>query len=221
MERQNLYLIFIEVVLLITALYIFQNQKVNKETIRIHSSDAVLPDDNEPLPIVTEPPFHLQPIIEESENGVVSEESIEGWQNSPCPASFNPGFARDTSSLEGFIIGSETLPTAANPFMNVLIPEIKDNPTRPEAAEVDDPTVKQQLDDLFRVNFYNDPTDVFGRNQSQRQFITMPSTSVPNDRESLQNWLYNIVPKNCKSGGRAACLPGTDGDPITIFNQNF
>ncbi len=229
MERQSMYLIFIAVLLLITALYIFNTRTVNKQTIRIHSSDAVLPEDNEPLPIVTEPPFHLQPIIEESGGGAAAEdimvngEQLEGWQNGPCPASFNPGFARDTSSLEGFVgsEGTETLPTAANPFMNVLIPEIKDNPTRPEAAPVDEPGVKQQLDDLFRVNFYNDPTDVFGRNQSQRQFITMPSTSVPNDRESLQNWLYNIVPQNCKSGGRAACLPGTDGGPITSLNQAF
>ena len=238
MEKISPYLIFIVVVLSITVLYILYNRMATKQTIRIHGQDAVLPEQEEPLPIVTEPPFHLQPIIEESAGAYSSEEAIEGFQ-SPCPASFNPGFARDTSSLEGFAIKDglsykshsalegfasqidETLPTAANPFMNVLIPEIKDNPTRPEAAETDDPTVKQQLDDLFRVNFYNDPTDVFGRNQSQRQFITMPSTSVPNDRESYQNWLYNIVPQNCKSGGRAACLPGTDGGPITSLNQAF
>lgn len=239
MEKISPYLIFIVVVLSLTALYILYNGMATKQTIRIHGPDAVLPEMEEPLPIVTEPPFHLQPIIEESEGAYGNEESmegfaikdgltynsrsaLEGFQASPCPASFNPGFARDTSSLEGFSSQSgETLPTAANPFMNVMIPEIKDNPTRPEAAATDDPVVKQQLDDLFRTNFYNDPTDVFGRNQSQRQFITMPSTSVPNDRESLQNWLYNIVPQNCKSGGRAACLPGTDGGPITSLNQAF
>ena len=112
-------------------------------------------------------------------------------------------------------------PKQSNPFMNVLIPEIKYDPERPEAASVDDPTVKQQLDDMFRTNFFNDPTDVFGKSQDQRQFITMPSTSIPNDRESFMKWCYNITPQNCKSGGREGCLPGTDGGPITSLNQAY
>jgi hypothetical protein len=95
------------------------------------------------------------------------------------------------------------------------------NPDRPAAAPVSDPMVKQELDDYFRTNFYNDPTDVFGKNQSQRQFIVMPSTTIPNDRESLQNWLYKMYPEPCKAGGRAACYPGTDGGPITSLNQNY
>jgi hypothetical protein len=78
-----------------------------------------------------------------------------------------------------------------------------------------------QLDDFFRTNFFNDPTDVFGKNQSQRQFITMPSTTIPNDRESYQNWLYKMYPEPCKAGGREACYPGTDGGPIVSLNQYY
>ena len=113
-----------------------------------------------------------------------------------------------------------TLPTARNPFMNVLINEIKDNPTRPMAASIMDPSVKVGLDDFFRTEFYSDPTDVFGKTQSQRQFITMPSTSIPNDQDSYQNWLYRIPGKTCKEGGREACLPGTDGGAIPWLNSN-
>lgn len=197
------YLIFISVILVITASYIFYTQFASTKTVRVHGSTAVLPDMAEPLPIVTEPPFHLQPIVEERGEGFS-----------------NYGVTRIPSALlyEG---GSATLPSQVNPFMNVLIPEIKYDPTRPAAAPINDPAVKQSLDDFFRTNFYNDPTDVFGKAQDQRQFITQPSTSVPNDRESYQNWLYNIVPDNCKSGGRAACLPGTDGGPITSLNQLY
>ena len=111
-----------------------------------------------------------------------------------------------------------TLPTARNPFMNVLLDEIKDNPTRPMAASIRDVSVKVGLDDFFRTEFYSDPTDVFGKTQSQRQFITMPSTSIPNDQHSYQNWLYRIPGKTCKEGGREACLPGTDGSPIPWLN---
>ncbi len=113
-----------------------------------------------------------------------------------------------------------TLPTARNPFMNVLLDEIKYHPTRPMAASVMDPSVRVTLDDFFRSDFYADPTDVFGKTQSQRTFITMPSTSIPNDRDSYQNWLYRIPGKTCKEGGREACLPGTDGGVLPWLNSN-
>ena len=113
-----------------------------------------------------------------------------------------------------------TKPTTRNPFMNVLIDEMKYNPTRPSATSVLDPTVKLQLNDFFKTEFFNDPTDVFNRTQSQREFITMPSTSIPNDVESYQNWLYRIPGKTCKEGGREACLPGTDGGALPWLNQD-
>jgi hypothetical protein len=112
------------------------------------------------------------------------------------------------------------LPTAKNPFMNVLIDEIKYNPTRPLAASVLDPSVKITLEEFFRTDFYSDPTDVFGKTQSQRQFVSMPSTSIPNDVDSYQKWLYKIPGKTCKEGGREACLPGTDGGAVTWLNAN-
>lgn len=113
----------------------------------------------------------------------------------------------------------ETTPTAKNPFMNVLIDEYKYNPQRPAAANISSVAVNDPLDSFFRVQWSSDPTDVFGRTQSQRQFIAMPSTSIPNDADSYQNWLYRIPGKTCKEGGREACLPGTDGGPIPWLNQ--
>jgi len=113
---------------------------------------------------------------------------------------------------------SNTPPTARNPFMNVLIDEYKYQPKRAKAASVMDPSVQISLDDFFRTEFARDPTDVFGRNQSQRQFITMPSTGIPNDTYSYKNWLYHIPGKTCKEGGREACLPGTDGGAIPWLN---
>ena len=100
--------------------------------------------------------------------------------------------------------------------MNVLVDEIKYNPNRPQAASIMDPLVTVSLDDFFRTQFVNDPTDVFGRSQSQRQFYTTPSTSVPNDQDSYQNWLYRIPGKTCKEGGREACSmqSGTAGAVI-------
>jgi hypothetical protein len=112
-----------------------------------------------------------------------------------------------------------TYPTARNPFMNVLVDEIKYNPTRPAAAPINDPQVEGSLDDVFRVQYTSDPTDVFGKTQSQRQFIAMPYTTVPNDQGSFADWLYRIPGKTCKEGGRSSCLPGTDGSPVTWLNS--
>ena len=113
----------------------------------------------------------------------------------------------------------KTTPTASNPFMNVLLDELKYNPTRPPAANSTDPNNVIVLDDYFRVQWNNDPTDVFGRSQGQRQFYTTPSTSIPNDQGSYQNWLYLIPGKTCKEGGRDACYPGTNGGPVTWLNK--
>jgi hypothetical protein len=126
---------------------------------------------------------------------------------------------------EGFedyeeVDGSKTYPTAENPFMNVQPAEIHDNPTRGEAAPITTPKIKQKLDDYFRVQWYSDPTDVFGKTQSQSRFITMPSTSIPNDRESLLQWQYGLPEGTCKSGNKKACRAGTDGSPVTWLNMD-
>jgi len=111
----------------------------------------------------------------------------------------------DTAPYSGPALPDYTPPTARNPFMNVLLDEYKYNPRRPEAVSVGNEAVKQTLDDYFRVQWFSDPTDVYGKNQSQRQFVTQPSTSIPNDQGSFANWLYKIPGKTCKEGGRSAC----------------
>jgi hypothetical protein len=119
-------------------------------------------------------------------------------------------------TCDSSIVGSPgatviTRPTAANPFMNVLLDELTYNPNRPRADGITTPSNNVVLDDYFRVQWNSDPTDVFGRSQGQRQFYTTPSTSIPNDQTSYMNWLYLIPGKTCKEGGRDACIPGTQG----------
>lgn len=125
-----------------------------------------------------------------------------------------PQDAQAFQDVIGVSSSDYTKPNAKNPFMNVLMDEIQYNPTRAAAASVSDPTVSTTLDDYFRVQWLSDPTDVFGKSQSQRQFYTMPSTSIPNDQASYQNWLYRIPGKTCKEGNRDACVPGTNGGSV-------
>lgn len=102
------------------------------------------------------------------------------------------------------VIGSKgrTAPTAANPFMNVLMSEYTDSPLRYPATA----TGATHLDTYFDTMFARDPGDVFQKTQSQRQFISMPSTSIPNDQEAYMNWLYRTPGKTCKEGNTDVCV---------------
>jgi hypothetical protein len=140
----------------------------------------------------------------------------EGFQNvkSESPKKILVGSMAADKVLEDVIgIKGRTYPTPENPFMNVLINEIGEYPKKPPAKYYASGEVKQKLEDRFEVKMYGDPGDVWGRNQSQREFYTTPSTSIPNDRDSFQNWLYRIPGKTCKEGNNAICSTGTDGDP--------
>jgi len=125
----------------------------------------------------------------------------------------------DAAPYSGPALPDYTPPAAKNLFMNVLLDEYKYNPDRPAAAPVDDPIVKQTFDDYFKIQWFSDPTDIFGKTQSQRQFVTQPSTSIPNDRESLQNWLYKIPGKTCKEGGFCT-NQGSAGAPQVWLGEN-
>lgn len=184
----------------------------------------VFPDSYRSIPFVTtaEPAGYTAPIKERFEE--VTEHFVNGGSSAGSVQPYLPSGPSGVVEVDAFPYKGEalperTLPTSRNPFMNVLLGEMKYNPSRPEAAPINQPSVKQTIDDYFRVQWFSDPTDVFGKNQSQRQFVTQPSTTVPNDQGSFADWLYRIPGKTCKEGGRAACLSGTDGGPIPWLNQ--
>lgn len=169
---------------------------------------------------IPEPKGYIAPIKEK----FTEEHFVNGGSQPGSVQPFNPQGPMGVVEVDAFPysgppLPDHTLPSARNPFMNVLLDEIKYNPSRPEASATNQPAVKQTLDDYFRIQWFSDPTDVFGKNQSQRQFVTQPSTTVPNDQGAFADWLYRIPGKTCKEGGREACLAGTDGGPIPWLNQ--
>jgi hypothetical protein len=111
-----------------------------------------------------------------------------------------------------------TVPTEANPFMNVLVNEYKDNPSR--GAALSGPDVEKRWSDVFQTRMYNDPTDVFQHSQNQRTWTPMPSTTIPNDQHSFQNWLFRIPGQSCKEGNNRACKPATQGATVTWINSD-
>ena len=158
-------------------------------------------------------PHHDQQVTEHFVNGGADPRSVQ-------PVSPMGLAAIDAFPYSGCPLPDHTPPTSRNPFMNILLDDIKYHPQRPAASSVDQPDVAQTMDDYFRIQWFSDPTDVFGKNQGQRQFITQPSTTVPNDQGSFADWLYKIPGKTCKEGGRAACHAGSDGSAVPWLNQS-
>ena len=97
-------------------------------------------------------------------------------------------------------------PTKENPFMNVLLTDYENNPRRKEACTTyNNKEVNDAMNDEFNNNLYRDVSNIFNRNNSQRQFYTNPATSIPNKQGDFVNWLYNR-PETCKEGNGERCI---------------
>jgi hypothetical protein len=98
-------------------------------------------------------------------------------------------------------------PTIDNPFMNVLLTDYTDNPNREALSKLNNynnTKLNEQIDDRFYYNLYRDVDDVYDKYNSQRQFYTMPSTTIPNEQGKFVDWAYK-VPPTCKEGNGYKC----------------
>ena len=89
-----------------------------------------------------------------------------------------------------------------NPFMNPLV---FDNRKRSPARNVLQKSNQLKIDDAFSKNTYRDASDIFNRNNGQRQFVTLPCTTFPNNQGLFAKWLYG-TPITCKEGNGAQCV---------------
>lgn len=83
-----------------------------------------------------------------------------------------------------------TKPTAQNPYMNVNLTDYTDFPNRPPACNVTNPKVKKKMRQTFNDAVFRDVDDIYGKKTSDRQFYTMPVTTIPNDQKAFAEWLY-------------------------------
>jgi len=92
--------------------------------------------------------------------------------------------------------------TVENPFMNPNIADIKYNPNRPAACDLE--KVKKRVDSNFKQRVFKDVNDIWGKWYGAREFYTVPSTTIPNDQEGYAKWLYGS-PATCKEGNGIEC----------------
>jgi hypothetical protein len=84
------------------------------------------------------------------------------------------------------------MPSKNNPFMNVTLADLMDNTDRLVSNQKIDNDNNDDIEEIFE-----DPNDIYGRNYAQRQFYTMPTTTIPNDQTAFAKWLYE-TPETCK-----------------------
>lgn len=119
------------------------------------------------------------------------------------------GINNDKIKSEGNIIKNTNidklkkcrLPTKSNPYMNVLS---YDSKVRLPACEYD----KKLVDNFYKFNLYQNSNDLFDKRNLERQFYTVPITTIPNDTLEFGKWLYNTN-GNCKYDG-TRCLQYED-----------
>ena len=111
-----------------------------------------------------------------------------------------------------------TKPTKKNPLMNVLLPEINDNPNRNAALPAFNPSVenninnktKEMVVDKFNNNhnidkrLFKDLGDNFEFDMSMRQWYSTPNTKVMNDQKEFAEFCYGDM-ISCKEGNELAC----------------
>lgn len=128
-----------------------------------------------------------------------------------------PNEAFTNMNLYNSIKDNLTMPTEVNPAMNVLLPEIQDNPTRQEAApaynklveqDINNTTkefIKKQFDDPdIDSKLFGDLGDNFQFDQSMRNWYSTANTTVPNDQKTFAEFCYGDM-VSCKEGHELAC----------------
>lgn len=95
-------------------------------------------------------------------------------------------------------------PSKNNPFMNVLMSEYAENPTRKEACDVTKGKQKKMAKKYFEDNLYRDVSDIFDKNASDRNYYTTAITTIPNDQDGFAKFCYGQN-KTCKEGNGLKC----------------
>lgn len=101
-------------------------------------------------------------------------------------------------------------PKPNNPFMNFTLYDHMKNPNRKEACGYDN--VKQDVRNAYKSRLHADELDIWGHNITDRNFYTMPSTTIVNDQTKFAEWAYKSTFENggnCKEYG-GSCLLAID-----------
>lgn len=142
-------------------------------------------------------------------------ENVEIYMNSMVDDKYNE-MQEDLIKQED--TKSNVKPTINNPFMNInLITSDKTKEKAPSSWNSDD--LKDKIEEKFGYNLYRDVSDLYGKSNSQRQYYTAPSTTIPNNQTGFAKWLYGQGP-TCKEKS-IYCAPEMPAYPYLDTNNPY
>lgn len=104
------------------------------------------------------------------------------------------------------------VPTKENPFMNPLLTDLNTDYYEKEACDsYNNKGIQKEIETNFTHDLIRDVNDIFGKENSQRQFFSVPGRQGIPDQSSFAKWLYK-TPGTCKEGNKLACLSVGDGN---------
>lgn len=133
--------------------------------------------------------------------------------------------AKDYITSNGGVIPTDLFqePSSTNPFSNILVTDIADNPQRKPAPYCGNPVVRDEI--LIKAKkmveesnyeqpdivnkLFKDVNEQLSFEQSMRQFHSTPNTVIPNDQAGFLDFCYGEMGSNCKSGNLFACAKNT------------
>ena len=100
-------------------------------------------------------------------------------------------------------------PTEDNPFGNTLLTDVSNYKKKEQACLIEENI--EEINNHFNKGLYKDVNDLYGKNNSQRQFFSMPNTNeygIKNgDSIKFANWLYNSGKSTCKEDTSQCIVP--------------
>jgi len=141
----------------------------------------------------------------------------EGFSVNPSmqPSALSPApMLTDPVTLKNVLRSNFHPTTKKNPFGNVLLTDINDDPNRLAAAPSFNPDVYDEIDKsvkkqtqmlnpgIINTNkqLYGDLKDNYDLDNSMMQFYSMPNTRVANDQGAYAEYLYGNMPSGKSSG---------------------
>lgn len=134
-------------------------------------------------------------------------------------------------TLETFLKSEFKEGTKKNPFSNVLLTDIMDNPNRNAAPpafnpEIDESITKNVKKSVQYMNpgikntdkqLFSDLTDNFYLDQSNRAFYSTANSRVSNDQGAFGNFLYGNMPSSKESNAGGAMQRVKDSYRYTLY----
>lgn len=95
-------------------------------------------------------------------------------------------------------------PTIDNPYMNPFVTDFNNDDIIPVPNNADDMDIQNKISKKFNNGLFMNIDDMWNIKNSQRQFFTLPVSSIAGGQKEFSEWLYKN--KECCKTDQLGCL---------------